>query len=134
MQVRGANDKLAREFGLPNKYPTLVAVCAGGDKYAREVFPGDLKDLAAMEKFAGGFGGAAGAKRCAGLRDQAGKEKQRRAAQSQSVKTLTEAQLKKKKIAELREIIDDLGIPSAGLLEKPDYVAAILRAGKGGEL
>jgi exopolyphosphatase/guanosine-5'-triphosphate,3'-diphosphate pyrophosphatase len=115
-----------------------VAVCAGGDKYAREVFPGDLKDLAAIEKFAGGFGGAAGAKRCAGLRDHAGKEKQRRAAQSQSVKTLTEAQLKKKKIAELREMIDDLlGAAAAATIDTPrlrDEAIERLAAACSGEL
>jgi hypothetical protein len=55
----------------------------------------------------------------------------RRASQRASVKSLTAAQLGKKKISELREMIDDLGLPSAGLLEKGDYVSAILQASSG---
>ena len=114
-------------------------MCAGTELLANEAYTGDLKDLSAIEKFANQFGTTGSkAARCKGLQDKAKKDQVRRASQRASVKSLTEPQLRKKKISELREIIDDLGIPSAGLLEKGDYVSAILKASasasKGGEL
>ena len=38
-EARGANDNLAREFGLGNAFPILVAVCAGQEKLANEGRP-----------------------------------------------------------------------------------------------
>ena len=35
-EARGANDNLAREFGLGNDFPILIAVCAGQEKLANE--------------------------------------------------------------------------------------------------
>ena len=38
-ESRGANDNLAREFGLGNAFPILIAVCAGQEKLANEGIP-----------------------------------------------------------------------------------------------
>jgi hypothetical protein len=38
--------------------------------------------------------------------------------------------LLKKKVSELKELVEDLGIPTTGFLELADYVGAILNAQK----
>jgi hypothetical protein len=128
-EVRGSNEKLVREFGLSGReYPMLIAVCGGTEKRAYEKYSGDLKDMSAVEKFAAKYSDK---KLCRGLVDKATKqakqEKDRRSAQLKAATSLTEAQLNRKRVGELRELVEDLGLPQTGLLEKSDFVHSILQ-------
>jgi len=127
-EVRASNDKLAKEFGLGNKpaYPILVIVCTGSEKMANLVYEGDLKKSADVEKFLESkLGGKRSADTCKTLHGKAKKERERRSKQGAGISKLSDDELKKKPIKELREIVDDLGLKSEGLLEKADYVQAI---------
>lgn len=130
-EVRGSNDKLARAFGLVDKYPQLVAVCAGASLLGSEVFQGDMKSIAQIDAFLKKFEQP---KTCAGLTAKADKLERERKAQVRTAGSLTRQQLNKKRVGELRTIVEDLGISTAALAEKSDYVEAILRHGQRGEL
>ena len=122
-EVRGGNENLTREFGLTYAYPMLVAVCGGKEKLANEIYTGDMKDISSIEKFAQEF---VSPQKCQNLQKKAQKEKERRQAQKKSVSSLTEQELNKKRVSELREIVEDLSLSTAGMLEKGDYIRSIL--------
>ena len=66
--------------------------------------------------------------KCQILSRVANEQKAQRVAEAQNIFTLTRAQLKKKKISVLLDAIKNLNLPTEGLLEKDDYVNAIINA------
>jgi hypothetical protein len=125
-EVRGGNEKLAKEFGLISKksFPILIAVCAGKDFNAQEIYQGDLKSLEDLGKFAMKFQKP---KYCIKIRKESAVIRKKRLNQLKDAKSLSKEELKKKKISELIEIVQDLGL-HVGLLEKSDFISAILEA------
>jgi hypothetical protein len=125
-EVRGSNDRLSLEFGVTT-YPSLLALCGGRELDMSERFEGDLKDLSALMKFVDKFKGNSKSS-CEKLRKAKQADKEKRKVRVQQIKRLTESQVKKMKIKELKEIAVDIGLgQSSGLLEKADYIAAILK-------
>ena len=130
-EIRGSNNLLAKELGLgpqPN-LPIVLVVCAGGDKLASLRYEGDLNAQGQTEKvlswFESKFAKGKSAGVCKGLQQKSTEAKKQRAKRQQGMSRLTLAELRKKKIKELREIADDLQISSAGLAEKEDWVSAV---------
>ena len=127
-EVRGSNDKLSIEFGV-RQYPTLLAVCGGNGLGISETYRGNLKDISSIEKFAEKFK-TGGPSYCEKLRKAEKAKDEKRRAKASSVKKngLTEQQLKGMKITELKELAEDLRVAQyKGLLEKSDYITAILK-------
>ena len=124
-EVRGGNDKLSLEFGV-RTYPTLLAVCGGRELDSSETFEGDLKDFSALMKFVEKFKSNSKSS-CEKLRKSKQADKEKRKVRVQQVKRLTESQVKKMKIKELKEIAVDIGLGVSGLLEKSDYISAIMK-------
>jgi hypothetical protein len=124
-EVRGSNDKLSLEFGV-RVYPSLLALCGGHELDMSETFEGDLKDFSALMKFVDKFKNNSKSS-CEKLRKAKQADKEKRKVRVQQVKRLTESQVKKMKIKELKEIAVDIGLGQTGLLEKSDYISAILK-------
>jgi len=129
-EIRGSNNLLAKELGLGNQpaFPILVAVCGGSDIQAVLRFEGDLKDTDKVIKWIEGkFGSSRSTSACKGLQQKANEMRKARAKRQEGAKRLTLAELRKKKIKELREMAEDLQVAMAGLVEKDDYVGAVAR-------
>jgi len=124
-EVRGSNDKLSLEFGVTT-YPSLLAICGGRELDISETFEGDLKDFSALMKFVEKFKTNSKSS-CDKLRKGKQADREKRKARVQQVKRLTESQVKQLKIKQLKEIAVDIGLGPKGLLEKSDYIAAILQ-------
>lgn len=130
-EVRGSNNNLAKELGLGNQpsYPILIVICAGTDRLAHVKYDGDLKDFDKVGRFIeSNFGKKKAAATCKKLQGNAKEQKQQREKRRQSNKALTLDQLRKKKVAELREIAEDLAVAIAGLYEKDEFVSAIAQS------
>ena len=124
-EIRGSNDKLSSEFGVTT-YPSLLAICGGRELDISETYSGDLKDFSSLMKFTEKFKTNSKSS-CDKLRKAKQADKEKRKNRVHQVKKLTESQVRKMKIKELKEIVYDLGLGQAGLLEKPDYISAILK-------
>ena len=124
-EIRGSNDKLSAEFGV-TQYPALLAVCGGKEFDISEAFTGNLKDHSSLEKFAEKFK-ANSKNACDKIRKVKQADKEKRKQRIKQVKKITEAQLKAMKMPELKELFLDLNIGNKGLLEKSEFVAAILK-------
>lgn len=126
-EVRGSNERVMKEFGLDpqhSKLPIMMAVCGGGDKMAHEVYGGDMKNYDALSKFLARFKDP---KHCDKLKRNAKASQDARNRKFEQALSYSAEQLQKKKISELSEIIEYLGLSTAGLLEKSDYVNTILQ-------
>jgi len=128
-EIRGSNNLLAKELGLGNQpnLPVLLVVCAGSDKLASLTYTGsDMKDQDKVTAWLESkFGKGRGASTCKGLQQKSVEARKARAKRQEGVKRLSMAELRRRKVKELREMAEDMGIPAAGLVEKDDYVAAI---------
>lgn len=128
-EVRGSNNNLAKELGLGSQpsYPILIVICAGTDRLAHMRYDGDLKEfdkvLGFIESHFGGRNRAAAT--CKRLYGKSKEKLQQREKRRAANKRLSLADLKKKKVAELREIVEDLAISVAGLFEKDDYIRVV---------
>ena len=120
-EVRGSNEKLRKYLNISNA-PALIFYC-GGDKHAFERYGGDLSDLKQISSFLNTFQSG---ERCRSLLKKAQESRSQREQLANQAKKLSEKDLSKKKVSELRGILDELKIPTDSLLEKSDFVRAIL--------
>jgi len=132
-EVRGSNEKIIAEFGLKmDKLPVMVVLCGNAlkDMKAHVVIDSyDMKNVLSIKEVLQKFDKPSyykDAHVCSKiLSDSAKTQKVRRKAMQDHLK-LSEQQLKKMKTAELIDIIDFFNFEKGGLLEKSDYVRAIL--------
>lgn len=122
-EIRGPNDKLHQYLHI-SKAPSINVYC--GDKDASETFAGDVNDTNAIFRFMDKLS----PNKCKDLVRKAQQMQSNRKQAAQKAKRLSESELQKKRVSELRDIVTELGIPLAGLLEKVDFVRAILGAQK----
>ena len=128
-EVRGSNQALAKMFDVGD-FPTVLMVCGaprsgqrGHPLRAYVKFDGDTKSFDLLLKFAFSFDSKS---KCKSVLADARKRAETAAQKLRSVRSLPKRELMKKPISELREYVEGLGISSAGLLEKSDYVSAII--------
>jgi hypothetical protein len=127
-EIRGSNNQLAKELGLGNQpaYPILVVLCSGSDKLASLRYDGDLKEWDKASRWIDDkFGRGRAEGTCRQLRSKSGEARKKRQQRAEGAKRLSVADLRKKRVGELIDMCEDLGVPSAGLVEKADYVNAI---------
>ena len=121
---RGEGIAIAEEFGVKT-FPTALIVCGNEGKTVSEKYEGTIKDFDGLEKFISKYIGKPN--QCRALAAAINEKKKNSQKLIDSVKGLSKAQLIKKKIGELRTIIEALGINSkSSLLEKDDFVNAII--------
>jgi len=125
-EVRGDNAALSKEFGV-SRSPSLVVVCHGKDKLQSEFYSGDIKDYKSINSFLKAFESSSKCKQLQKKRDLERGEERRRL---QKVRSLSEVELRKMRVSELRTAAEGLGLSTVGLLEKEDFVAAILQSRK----
>lgn len=122
-EIRGPNERLHKALNLDGK-ACLVMYC-GGDRLAFERFDGDVTDMKAVLKFVAKFQSAGKCKELLRKADDINKLKKRAAQESLR---LSETDLLRKKVSELRSILEGLGKRTfTGLLEKADFVREILK-------
>jgi hypothetical protein len=115
---------LAEEFGVKS-FPTALLICGGDDKKIYEKYSGNIKDFDALTKFVSAY--ASNPKKCVELEKSVKVKRGKIDEIIKNSKKFTQSSLVKKKIGELREIIDALSITSkTPLLEKTDFVNVIL--------
>jgi len=135
-EVRGSNNQLAKELGLGNQpaYPILVVLCSGSDKLASLRYDGDLKEFDKTSKWIEDkFGRGRAEGTCRQLRSKSSEARKKRQQRAEGAKKLSVAELRKKRVGELVDMCEDLGVPSSGLVEKSDFVNAIAaKLGLGG--
>lgn len=132
-EVRGSNEKIIAEFGLKvDNLPVMVVLCGNAlkDKKAHVVIDSyDMKNVLSIKEVLLKFDKPSyykDAHVCSKiLADSTKTQKVRRKAMQDHLK-LSEQQLKKMKTAELMDIINFFNFEKGGLLEKSDYVRAIL--------
>jgi hypothetical protein len=132
-EVRGSNNQLAKEFGLgaQPQYPIILALCSENGKLAGLKYPGNMKKRAEIEAWVDtNFLGRNRMKTCKNLRNAEADEAKRRHKLTLSVASMNKEQLLKKRVKQLREIAEDLDIKTDSLLEKDDFVRAILDIGE----
>ena len=120
-EARGSNDRLAKHFQLGRReLPVVIAVC-GGNQMAYEIHEGE-QSYAGINTFLNKFKIRA---YCKNLIETTASESKKK---TSDIFKLTAAQLKKKKMAEVIDIINFLSVDTSGLVEKKDYVEAIEKA------
>jgi hypothetical protein len=120
-EVRGSNDKLYKYLHIAQA-PVILMYC-GGDKDAVEKYDGDVKDYSSIVKFISKFQSPS---RCKDLLKKTLSMRSIRQQAAHKARKLNKSDLTKKRVTELRSIVEDLGLSSHGLLEKDDFVKAIL--------
>eukprot|EP01036_Dinobryon_divergens_P032840 gene32840-42518_t len=103
--------------------PVLLAVCAGEDLMAHETFRGDLKSFKEVVSFAEKFSDR---NRCKEIKGDVREERAAKRAKAEQLCKLSREQLSGKKLADLKDAVHRLGISTTGLLEKDDFIQAIL--------
>ena len=129
--VRASNNKLAREFGLGSQpqYPQLLAICGGEkvDFLASMVYSGarhkNSFDSWILKHF-GTF--ALRRETCERLRGKARGEREAKRFALKAMHGISREELEKKRVKELRTIAEDMSVNTEALIEKDDYVDAIL--------
>jgi len=123
-EVRGGNSQVASHFGISvEKMPSLVVVCAGKEPLANMAFDGDLRDSDATAKF---IQKSTKPNFCNQIRVDGEKTRKAKDSQLQGFLSLTRAQLMKKKVSELKFILEQLKISTTSLFEKTDFVDKVL--------
>jgi hypothetical protein len=127
-ESRGGNAKLAEAFGVSAKsFPALSITCFGSNLKATETFQGDIKDSKAMDAFIAQFKGLA---KCKSMVKEAKKAQDQLTASAKSALKLPKEQLMSKSVGELKKIVELLKISTSNLIEKVDYVEAIISRSK----
>lgn len=127
-EARGGNVKLAEAFGVPtDSFPALSVTCFGSNLRSTEVFRGDLKDSKAIDSFIAQFKGSA---KCKSIAKESKKAKEEMIAYAKSALKLSKEELSSKSVAELKKVVDYLKIPTTKLVEKTDFVEAIMSRAK----
>jgi curved DNA-binding protein CbpA len=126
VESRGNNEKLAELFNV-TKFPSLTFTCAGKLTKATEMYSGDIhSDLQNndIDTFISTFKDG---KRCKELIKKASSYVKKDKEYARTMLKLSRQELLKKSIGELLKGIEILDITTTGLIEKSDYVDAILR-------
>ena len=118
---------IAEAFGVTS-FPAAVLVCGGYAKdYVYEKFTSNLKDFNALVVLLEKYGG--NSKKCRDLEKSVKQKKGKRDYIMSALQNISSKDLFKKKISELREIVEVLGVKEAklsSLFEKSDFVSVIM--------
>lgn len=126
-EVRGSNEKLLNYFHFREQHgPIFIMVCGMpqdslGSQQAYERYDGDVKDWNSLESFIEGFSNP---QKCKDMVKKHQTERKERLTAAEKVVALSESELKRKSISELRVALETLGVSTNGFLEKTDYLQA----------
>jgi hypothetical protein len=133
--ARASNNQLAKEFGLGSQpeYPQIVVMCGGKkvDFLASKVYGGALHRKSVDSWILKNFGTfALRRETCETLSRKARGERAAKKIALKAMLHLSREELEKKRVKELRGFVEDMNINTDSLIEKVDYIDAILAQGK----
>jgi len=130
-EIRGKNDKLTKELNLDeSKLPVLLFFCSGLPHSSYETYAvddaADLKDLKKITTQLEKYKSKEYCKTLSGKLRKEGAKKH--ATARETLKRVTYDELKKMPVSRLKELLADLKLSETDLLEKEDFVRAIMQA------